>query len=219
MTRLPRDVRRVFRLARRRPPVEREIEREVDDEIAFHLEMRAAELVGRGLTPDAARAEARRRFGDTRQWSVAMSAVDRERAAERARTEWLDDLRQDVRYGVRSALRAPLFSLLAVVTLALGIGANAAVFGVVKSVLLDALPYRDADRVTRVYNRLLDGTLEHVPLSAGAVADMQQRQRSFERLSAFEGMARDAVLGGGAATAGSRARSRSSTWSRRSSAR
>src|SRR3954468_11972367 len=66
--------------------------------------------------------------------------------------DWFQDLGQDVRFGMRAALRAPLFSLLAIVTLALGIGANAAVFGVVKSVLLDALPYTDADRLVRIYS-------------------------------------------------------------------
>ena len=192
MARLPHGIRRAFRLAGGRP----RIEEEVDAEVAFHLEMRAAELVSRGLTPDAARAEARRRFGDPHQWSAAMSAVDRERAAEARRAEWLGNVRQDLRFGVRSALRAPLFSLLAVATLALGIGANAAVFGVVKSVLLDALPYANADRVVRVYGRWLDGTNDRGPLSAGTVTDVRARQRSFERLAAFEGLPRDAVFAG-----------------------
>ena len=147
LAQLPYGIRRAFRLALGRP----RIEEEVDAEVAFHLEMRAAELAARGLTPDAARDEARRRFGNTHEWRMAMSAVDRERAAQERRVEWVDDLRQDLRYGVRSLLRTPLFSLLAVVTLALGIGANAAVFGVVKSVLLDALPYADAGRLARVY--------------------------------------------------------------------
>ena len=65
---------------------------------------------------------------------------------------WIDDLAQDLAFGMRSARRAPLFSLVAIVTLALGIGANPAVFGVVKSVLLDALPYADASRLMRVYS-------------------------------------------------------------------
>jgi len=189
---LPPDVRRVFRLARRRPS----IETDVDDEVEFHLAMRAAELIERGMTPEAARAEARRRFGDTHHWSVAMTTVDRARVAEQGRAEWLGSLWQDVRYGVRAALRAPLFSLLAVVTLALGIGANAAVFGVVKSVLLDALPYADAGRLVRVYGRLRDGTQERGPLSAGAVADVAERQRAFVRLGAFANGTRDAVYAG-----------------------
>jgi putative ABC transport system permease protein len=192
MATLPHGIRRAFRLALGRPA----IEDEVDAEIAFHLEMRAAELAARGMTPDAARAEALRRFGDPNRWSTAMSEIDREHAARRRRAEWLDDLRQDLRFGVRSALRAPLFSLLAVVTLALGIGANAAVFGVVKSVLLDALPYAEPERLVRAYGRWFDGSNDRAPLSSGTILAIAERQRSFERLAAFEGRARDAIFAG-----------------------
>ncbi|HEX6631195.1 MAG TPA: permease prefix domain 1-containing protein, partial [Gemmatimonadaceae bacterium] len=125
-------------------------EAEVDDELAFHLEQRVRDYVARGMDPDAARRAAVERFGDVggvRRECAELLGEDRRATARR---DWLGDLRQDLRFGVRAALRAPLFSLLAVVTLALGIGANAAVFGVVKSVLLDALPYADADRLVRV---------------------------------------------------------------------
>jgi predicted permease len=192
MTELPSGIRRAFRLALRRPPVEDE----VNAEIAFHLEMRAAELVAQGASPEHARVEARRRFGDTHQWSQAMSAVDRERVATQRRLEWLDDLRQDLRYGLRALRRTPRFTLIAVLTLALGIGANAAVFGVVKSVLLDALPYAHPERVMHIYSRWQDGTNERGPLSAALVQDLRERSRSFERLAAYEGLPRDAVLSG-----------------------
>src|SRR5687767_5309858 len=66
------------------------------------------------------------------------------------------DLRHDLKYGARSLRHAPLFTLLAIATLALGLGANAAVFGVVKSVLLDALPYAEPDRLVSVHARWLD---------------------------------------------------------------
>jgi predicted permease len=189
---LPRGISRAFRLPLRRSRVDDD----VSDEIAFHLEMRAAELAARGWTPEAARAEARRRFGDTHHWSSAMSAVDRERVAQERRTEWLDDLAQDLRYGARSLRRAPLVSLLAVLTLALGIGANAAVFGVVKSVLLDALPYADADHLARIHTRLLDGTLERTVMSSGTVTDVVARQRSFASVGAFEGATRNVIFAG-----------------------
>jgi predicted permease len=190
---LPNGIRRVFRLATRRAPSAADVE----DEIAFHLEMHAADLVARsGFTPAEAREEARRRFGDIQQWRTTMRAIDREHATHQRRVEWLDDLRQDLRYGVRSALRTPLFSLLAIVTIALGIGANAAVFGVVKSVLLDALPYADADRIVRVYGSLVDGSWVRAPMSAGTVADLRTRQRSFTSVAAFEGLARDAIFDG-----------------------
>jgi putative ABC transport system permease protein len=93
------------------------------------------------MDPEAARAEALREFGDVGEARAELERIGRRRVRQTRRSRWWSDLRQDLRYGVRSALRAPLFSLLAVVTLALGIGANAAVFGVVKSVLLDSLPY------------------------------------------------------------------------------
>jgi len=193
MPHLPDGTRRVFRLALRRP----RIEADVDEEVAFHLEMRKAELIASGMTPDAALGEALRRFGDRQHWSIAMTEVDRERNALEQRAEWFDDLRQDVRYAVRSLLRAPLFSLLAVLTLALGIGANAAVFGVVKSVLLDALPYADAERVMRIYGRWNDGSNDRGPLSVGTYLDLSARQRSFSQIAAFEGRAREVVYSDG----------------------
>src|SRR5215218_7611100 len=190
--RLPSGTRRAFRLALRRPRVEAD----VDDEVSFHLEMRVAELVARGWSPEAARAEALRRFGDRHQWSIAMTEVDRERTANEQRAEWLDDLGQDLRYAVRSLRRAPLFSLLAVVTLAVGIGANAAVFGVVKSVLLDALPYADAGRLVRLYGRAPGGTHDDMPLSIGTMMDVRERQRSFASMAAFNGTPSDAIFTG-----------------------
>lgn len=166
---------------------------EVEDEIAFHVEERARELVARGMDAAAARAKALREFGDVREARAELEQIGRRRLRHARCLSWWSDLRQDLRYGVRSALRSPLFSVLAVTTLALGIGANAAVFGVVKSVLLDALPYADAERLVRVYGRLLDGSLERGALSAGTVDDIGERQQSFESLAAFEGFAQDAV--------------------------
>ncbi len=194
MAELPPGVRPAFRLALRRP----RIDDEVDAEIAFHLEMRAAELAARGMTAEAARAEARRRFGDTNRWRTAMRDEDRGHDARRRRARWLDDLRQDLHYAARSLVRAPLFAALAVATLALGIGANAAVFGVVKAVLLDRLPYAEPDRVVRLYGRMRDGSNERGVLTAGGFVDVTERQRSFARLAAFESEPRDAVYGGGA---------------------
>ncbi|HKH43346.1 MAG TPA: ABC transporter permease, partial [Thermoanaerobaculia bacterium] len=174
-----------FPFRRRSNPLAPEPQAEVDDELAFHLEQRIHDYVARGMDPAAARAAALERFGDLNGVrSVCTQLLEEDRRAE-ARRDWFDDLRQDLRYGVRSALRAPLFSLLAVITLALGIGSNAAVFGVVKSVLLDALPYADADRLVRVYSRAEDGSLERSVLSAGAVTDIAERQQSFTRVAPF----------------------------------
>src|SRR5687767_5554226 len=167
---------------RLRRPFDSEPQAELDDELAFHLERRVADYIARGMTPEAARAAALERLGDLATVRAeCTNLLTADRRAERRR-DWLGDLRQDLRFGARAALRAPLFSLLAVLTLALGIGANAAVFGVVKSVLLDALPYPDADRLVRVWANKKDGTFDRMTLSAAAVMDIAERQRSFERM-------------------------------------
>jgi len=162
-----------------RLPFSRPPRAEVDDELAFHLERRVADYVARGLSADAARAAALERLGnlDPVRSECADLLTEERRAA--ARRDWLDDLRQDLRYGVRSLLRTPLFSLLAVVTLALGIGANAAVFRVVKSVLLDALPYRDAGRLVQVFSRFDASKLDRSSTSPGVVGDIAERVRAF----------------------------------------
>lgn len=162
-----------------------EPKREVDEELAFHLEERAKQNIASGLDAAAARAAALARFGDVtsvRDECAELLRTER-RAAERR--DWLGDVRQDLRFGVRTLMRAPVFSVMAMLTLALGIGANAAVFGVAKSVLLDALPYDDADRLVRVYGRLADGTMDRTTVSAAAFTDIAERQRSFSRMTAF----------------------------------
>ena len=173
--------RRRFRL----PSVERQVPQDVSEEIAFHLEERTRQLAARGLDEATARAAALREFGDVQAAAAELEAIDRRRVRQRRRAHWWEDLGQDVRYGVRAAVRAPLFSLLAVVTLALGIGANAAVFGVVKSVLLDALPYHDADRLVRVYARYEASGLDRSSVSPGVMADVAERVRAFSEVGAF----------------------------------
>ena len=89
----------------------------------------------------------------------------------------------------------PGFTAAALITIALGVGANAAIFGVAKSLLLDSLPYADADGLVRVYGRLLDGSRDRGPLTAAGVSDIAERQQSFASLAAFNGLVGDAVLG------------------------
>jgi predicted permease len=157
----------------------------VDDEIRFHVEERIREYVARGMDPAAAKAAALERLGDLGAVrSQCTQLLEEDRMAE-ARRDWFDDLKHDLRFGVRSAVRTPLFSVLAIVTLALGIGANAAVFGVVKSVLLNALPFGDADRLVRIYSRMEDGSMERSSISAGVTMDVRERQRSFAQLATF----------------------------------
>src|SRR5262245_31268907 len=98
---------------------------EVDNELAFHLEQRIEANIAKGMSPDDARRAALQRFGDVgnvREECTQMLAEDRRAEARR---DWFGDFQQDVKFAIRGALRAPLFSMLAIATLALGIGANA----------------------------------------------------------------------------------------------
>jgi putative ABC transport system permease protein len=107
------------------------------------------------------------------------------RSRKERRSNWLGDLMQDLRFGARAAVRVPLFSLLAIVTLAVGIGANAAVFSVVKSVLLDSLPYANAEELVRIYTVWDSSPAERSSVSPGAAADLMERSRSFEEAAVF----------------------------------
>jgi predicted permease len=169
---------------------------EVDSELRFHLEKRINANIAAGMTPDAARRAALERFGDVASVRDECAKLLSEERKTQARRDWFADLSQDVRFAARSALHAPLFSLLAIVTLALGIGANAAVFGVVKSVLLNSIPYRNPERLMRIYSPLRTISDSRGFLSAGTISDLRERSRSFASSGAFL-LPRDVTYTGG----------------------
>jgi putative ABC transport system permease protein len=158
---------------------------EVESELQFHLEHRIQANIAAGMTPDEARQAAVERFGDVegvQEECARLLTADRR---TQRRRDWLDDFRQDLRFALRSAVGAPMFSLLAIVTLALGIGANAAVFGVVKSVLLNSLPYHDAGALVQIRTPIEALGDEVGSVSAGTLSDLRERQRSFTSFGAW----------------------------------
>ncbi len=159
------------------------LDQEVDEEIAFHLDMRTRELVERGMDPIRARHVAAGRLGDLA--SLKQSCVDlgRRRDREMRLVQWLDELRDDVKFALRQLRRSPGFALVATVTLALGIGANSAIFALVDATLLRPLPFRDPDRLVMIWERTDPSPRDGVsPLN---LTDWDQRNRTFERIGGF----------------------------------
>jgi predicted permease len=149
-------------------------ERTEDDfaeEIKAHLELEADELRSEGLSASDARTKARQRFGNVR--------AAQERFYLRSRWVWLDKLVRDLRYGFRSLAQSPGFTITAILTLALGMGANTAVFSVTNAVLMQSLPVSGADRL--VYLRTSNpprgtGTIDTTETMSYSVYDALRRQ-------------------------------------------
>jgi putative ABC transport system permease protein len=138
------------------------VEREVDDELAFHLEMRVQQLVARGMDPAAAHKEALRQFGDVRPVRDVCVALDEDREKMMKRANRIEEQGQDLRYAFRMLRRNPVFTAVVVLTLALGIGANTAIFTLIDAVVLRKIAVKNPDELVVI------GDPSHVSsLSAG----------------------------------------------------
>jgi hypothetical protein len=124
--------------------------RDVDAEVALHLELRIEQLMRQGLSREEAVQEARRRFGSIENAVPSLQHTAHRRDRRMSARDWFDSVLQDTRYALRGLRREPAFTGFAIATLALGIGANAAMFGVVDRLLLRGPDHvRDPERVVR----------------------------------------------------------------------
>ena len=164
------------------------IRREVEEEVRFHLERKVEALMARGLSREEAEREAARRFGDVDDVKEEMERMSRNRAWRERLDELRDGWRQDVGYAARQLLRSPLFTAVVVLTLALGIGANTAIFSVVDGILFRPLPFPDSDELVNVWSDVTErGGPDDEWLSFPNFHDLRERTRTLEALAAWGG--------------------------------
>lgn len=163
--------RRLFTMLRRK-----RLHRDLAEEMQLHMELREQEHAAGGLSSEEARATSRRRFGNTVQLH--------EQSYETWGWNWLDQLLVDTRLALRHLLSSPGFTLIAVCTLAVGIGAATAIFSVVNPILFESLPYPRADRITAIWEMVFDGGRNDGTF--GMYRGFVEASRSFEAIAVIK---------------------------------
>jgi putative ABC transport system permease protein len=133
------------------------VDQEVDEELAFHLEMRTRELIAGGMDPQEAREAAEARLGDVARLRRTCVDLGHKREREMRLMQWIDEFRHDVVFALRQMRASRAFTAVAVLTIALGIGANSAIFALVDAALLRPLPFREPDRIVMLWERAPSG--------------------------------------------------------------
>ncbi len=151
---------------------------ELNDELRFHLDALIERNLAHGMTPQEARKAARAEFGSFAEATQA--------AYESRGTALLDNFVQDFRYGLRGLRKSPTFFAVAVLTLALGIGANTAMFSVIDAVLLRPLPYPDSDKVVQIYETDSSHGYSKFPVSPYNFVDWKKQASGFSNMAAYE---------------------------------
>jgi putative ABC transport system permease protein len=127
-----------------------DVNADIDDELRYHVEMRTQDFIARGLSPDEATAAAKRLFGDEAAVARALRAHDLRQLKHTRRADVLQDISQDARYGLRQLRNAPQFTAAVVLVLALGIGANTAIFSTIDAAFLRPLPFAHPERLVSI---------------------------------------------------------------------
>ena len=159
-------------LFRRKSEMER-----LNQELEFHLEQQIAENIGLGMEPEQARLAALRLFGNP--------TLLREEARLSWSWNWLEDLWRDLRYGARTLLRTPGFSLTAILVMALGIGATTSLFTIVRSVLLRPLPFRDPAKLVMLYEHFRQSQFPYNQVSPADFRDWRAQTHGFEDMGVW----------------------------------
>jgi predicted permease len=172
----------------------RDREKDLDRELKAHLDLEAEEQQESGLSPEEARYAARRAFGNT--------TLVQEDVHEIWNLGWLERFQRDVKYAARSLRKNPVFTLAAVLTLALGIGANTAIFSTIDALMLRPLPFSAADQLVRIYS-----TKNGIPIRGTSAAggpsvldmrDFAQDSHSFQKMVAYDAWRKNVSFGNSA---------------------
>src|SRR5215470_8902581 len=155
---------------------DRRTAREFDDEIKAHLRLLTLRYVRQGMTEDEAARTARRQFGNV--------TLLKEARREMRGVRLVETFVQDLRYGMRTLRKNPGFTFVAVLTLALGIGANTAIFSVVNALLLRPLPYTEPDRLLQIWQNYLPN-FPKLGVSGGDFQLWQEQAASFAQMAAY----------------------------------
>ena len=163
----------------------RMIERDIDEELSFHVDGRADDFVEKGLAPHEARAEVARRFGNIARLRHQCAELSRQRIARQELRTMMEATAQDLRFAARALRKNAGFSMVVVLTLGLGIGATTAIFSVVNGVLLQPLPYDEPGRLAIIWeNDRATGTTREAA-SVPDYFDFVERTRTFADIGMF----------------------------------
>jgi putative ABC transport system permease protein len=159
------------------------VDQEIDEELDLHVEIKTREFIQRGMDPAAARELALKRLGDIAALKQTLAGLARKRDREMHLTLRLEELWHDVKFAFRQLRHSPGFTLVAALTLALGIGANSAIFALVDATLLRPLPFGNPDRLVTIWEKTTKNPRSYVsPLN---MQDWESRGRSFEEIAGF----------------------------------
>ena len=159
------------------------IDRDLDDEMRFHIEMRVRDLMTMGASESEARRQAEFEFGDASRFKRVVGREDRSAEREHRVSRWVADFSYDVRFAIRQVTRNRLFATIAILTVAIGIGANTAIMSAVRGIILRPLPFESPDQLVRLQSR--SARLGTTAVSVPDFGDWRAQTVSFERMAAW----------------------------------
>ncbi len=151
--------------------------RDLNAEMDAHIEMATRDRIARGESPEVAARNARREFGDR--------TTVRESTSDMWSSDWPYQVAQELKQAARSLARVPVFSLAAVLTLALGIGANTAIFSVINGVVLRPLPFAKPEQLVYITSQFPKMNLDHFPLDGAEFIELRERNHAFKEVGAY----------------------------------